>query len=162
MTVIQEAHLPGVGSKYIVETERGDRVVILIYLNGNREVYFHEKRSIEPTSVITFSDEEARKVGAILEGAFFRPIPCEELITQLKGLQIEWYKLEKKHQCIGHTIAEKQIRKRTGVSIIAILRGRETIPSPDPYSTLLLEGDTLVTIGTREQHLKFEKEILGE
>jgi TrkA domain protein len=162
MTVIQEAHLPGIGNKYVMETERGDMVIILVYLNGNREIYFHEGHSQEPTSVITFSDEEARKVGAILEGAYFRPIPCEELITQLKGLQIEWYRIEKKHPCVGYSIAQQQIRKRTGVSIIAILRGKETIPSPDPYSTILVEGDILVTIGTREQHLKFQKEILSE
>ncbi|EST19580.1 hypothetical protein M878_41890 [Streptomyces roseochromogenus subsp. oscitans DS 12.976] len=41
------------------------------------------------------------------------------------------------------------MRTETGVSIVAVLRRAETIPSPGP-GFRLAGGDTLIVIGTRE------------
>jgi len=162
MVVIKESHLPGVGKKYILEeTESGDRIAILLHIDGVLEIYFYEKCCENPTSVIRLNEEEARKVGAILGGVFFRPTPTKDLEAQLKGLLIEWYELAHGMPCIKKSIRELEIRKKTGVSIIAILRGNTALPSPEPDIVLKAE-DTLVAIGTREQHSKFRKAILGE
>ncbi|RMF46024.1 MAG: hypothetical protein D6750_10945, partial [Bacteroidetes bacterium] len=36
-------------------------------------------------------------------------------------------------------------------SVIAILRGEKTLPSPDPYSERIQAGDILIAVGTRSQ-----------
>lgn len=162
MAVIKESDLPGVGKKYILEeTGSGDRIAILLHIDGRLEIYFYEKCCEDPTSVIKLNEEEARKVGAILGGVFFKPTPTKDLEAQLRGLLIEWYELTKAMPCIKKSIGELEIRKKTGVSIIAILRGDAALPSPGP-DTVLKDRDTLVAIGTREQHSKFKKAVLGE
>ena len=49
----------------------------------------------------------------------------------------------------GRTIGETQLRRRTGVSIVAMLRGDQTVPSPGPEEVLHAD-DTAVVVGTPE------------
>ena len=49
----------------------------------------------------------------------------------------------------GRTIADTQARSRTGVSIVAIVRGERAVPAPTPDQRLE-RGDTLVVVGTAE------------
>lgn len=157
MVEVKETGLPGVGKKYTLErTENGDKITIVIHMEGRREIYFYENGSEEPTSVTVLSDEEARKIGAILEGAFFRPIPTEELERKFEELLLEWYEVKQGQSCINRNISELEIRRRSGASVIAIIRGESTIPNPDP-STVIRLGDTLVVLGTREQQRRFKK-----
>ena len=51
---------------------------------------------------------------------------------------------------MGQTLRESEIRERSGVSVIALLRPEASIQSPPP-ETRFHAGDTLVVIGTREQ-----------
>lgn len=51
----------------------------------------------------------------------------------------------------GKTIAELQIRRTTGVSVIAIDRKGKIIPSPDPYKEKIEIGDILIVVGSRPQ-----------
>lgn len=54
----------------------------------------------------------------------------------------------------GQTIRESGIRTRTGVSAIAVQRGTETHPNPDP-SFAVQSGDVLV-VGSATDHEAFE------
>jgi TrkA domain protein len=49
----------------------------------------------------------------------------------------------------GRVLGETRMRTETGVSIVAVLRRAEAIPSPGP-DFRLAGGDTLIVIGTRE------------
>ena len=53
------------------------------------------------------------------------------------------------------------IRKRTGVTIIALSRRGQSIISPPP-ETVFEEGDLIVVIGEREQIRACVEEILGQ
>jgi TrkA domain protein len=160
MIEITETELPGIGKKYTCEcTKEGDKIVLLLHNSGKRDIYFFEKRSETPTKVITLTDEEARKMGAILEGAFFEPTPTEALELILPELIIEWVKVEPDMKIANRSIGEMEIRRRTGVSIIAILREPKNIPNPTP-EVVLRPGDTLVVIGNREQFSNFQKLLL--
>jgi len=162
MIDIQETDLPGVGKKYTLEeTANGDKISVVVHMEGKREIYLFEGKSEDPTSVMAFTDEEARKIGAILEGAFFRPIPTEELEKRFEELLLEWYPLKADYPCVNKSISEIEIRRRSGASVIAIIRGSHTIPNPHP-STRVKEGDTLVVLGTREQQQKFKDLIKGQ
>ena len=49
----------------------------------------------------------------------------------------------------GRLLGETRMRTETGVSIVAVLRHAEAVPSPTPRFRLA-GGDTLIVIGTRE------------
>jgi len=62
---------------------------------------------------------------------------------------------------VGKSIEDSGIRKRTGVTIIALSRKGRSIISPPP-ETVFEEGDLIVAIGEREQIKVCEREILGQ
>jgi len=57
--------------------------------------------------------------------------------------------VEEGSKFIDKTIAELEIRRRTGVSVVAIDRQGKLIPTPDPFKEKILPGDILVVICTR-------------
>lgn len=68
---VEVQELFGIGKRYDVGCSYGQRVVVVIRKDGGRELYsFEHGGSDEPTSVIKLSDAQARKLGAILSGAF--------------------------------------------------------------------------------------------
>jgi TrkA domain protein len=50
---------------------------------------------------------------------------------------------------VGRSIGEGQIRSRSGVSIVAVIRGTQTFAAPEPDFTFEA-GDVAVAIGTAE------------
>jgi voltage-gated potassium channel len=62
---------------------------------------------------------------------------------------------------IGRTVVETDIRRRTGVILIAlILAGKKTAVTPDE-TTRLADGDTLIVLGNRDQLEELEKLVTG-
>ncbi len=57
---------------------------------------------------------------------------------------------------VGKSLAEKQIRKQTGCSVIAINKRGELKINPDP-SIPLDENDEMILIGTAEAEKRFFK-----
>ena len=67
---IQE--LPGVGTRYdIALGSGGQRVSIVASKDGKRHLYVFETSGDDPTAVLELTEEQARKVGAVLAGTFF-------------------------------------------------------------------------------------------
>ncbi|WP_312906985.1 cation:proton antiporter regulatory subunit [Natronosalvus caseinilyticus] len=159
---IYESDLPGVGKKYEVELEDGERLVIVTHNTGKREIYKKIEEDADSEKVFELSDRLARKIGTILEGAYFQPVQSERVETMLTDETfIEWYNLDPASELVGQTIAEAQIRERTGVSIVAIQRGEEVLAAPDPETTLAAD-DTLVVVGDRDDCRDFETLIGGD
>jgi K+/H+ antiporter YhaU regulatory subunit KhtT len=61
----------------------------------------------------------------------------------------------------GLTLVEADIRHKTGVTIMAIRRGREVNRYPGA-DTLLLEGDRLLGVGNIEERTAFKALINGK
>ncbi|PGF16706.1 potassium transporter TrkA [Natrinema sp. CBA1119] len=157
---VYESDLPGVGKKFEVELENGERLVIVTHNTGKREVYLKPDTDADSEKVFEASDRLARKIGTILEGAYFQPVQAEQVETMLSDdTYLEWYGVAEEAEVAGQSLAEANIRERTGVSIVAIQRG-ETLISPPTPETILEVGDTLVVIGDREDCAQFEK-LLG-
>lgn len=74
------------------------------------------------------------------------------------NLEIRQHTVTKKSQLIGKTLQEAKIREKTGVLIIGIWRNGECQINPHS-NQLLMEGDILLVMGTREQVNKL-KEVL--
>jgi TrkA domain protein len=58
------------------------------------------------------------------------------------------------------TIEKLEIRQRTGMTIVAIVRGRDAIPMPGP-DAVLRSGDRLVVVGRREDSARLTSLIEG-
>lgn len=151
---IRESDLPGVGKKFAIVTDAGDRLSVIIHNTGHREIYHFKRAEDFPFHAIRLEDAEARKLGALLSGAYFQPTVIESMDMVLESLAIEWVKVEEGSPLAGRTIADLQIRKRTGASVTAILHGGAAIPNPQPDREIL-PADTLMVVGTREQVQRF-------
>jgi TrkA domain protein len=151
---VREADLPGVGKKFAIRTNDNERLTIIIHNTGHREIYSFRKDEDFPFHAIRLDDDEARKLAAILGGAYFQPAVAGDVDIILHQLSIEWFKVPDGSPLNGRTIAQSEIRKRTGASIMAILRDGTPIPNPQPDSEIRT-GDTLVVIGSREHVNRF-------
>jgi len=158
---VYESDLPGVGKKFEVELGEGERLVIVTHNNGKREVFLKPDEDADSERLFEVPDRLARTIGTVLEGAYFQPVQANEVETVLSDdTYIEWYELSEAGELAGRTLADLDVRKETGVSIVAIQRGDELISPPTPETTLEV-GDTIVAIGQREDCDRFE-ELLGE
>lgn len=151
---VREHDLPGVGKKFALRTDEGDRMTVIIHNTGAREIYHFKRGEDYPFHAVRLSDPEARKLGAILGGAYFQPPVAESMDMVLEQLSVEWFKVEPGSDLDGKTLAETEIRKRTGASVIAILRDGEALPNPQPDERIQAT-DTLMVVGDREQVGRF-------
>ena len=60
---------------------------------------------------------------------------------------------------VGHTIGESNLRKKTGVTIVAITRDGHPVSAPGPDMSLAA-GDVLVLVGSHQQ-LDQARKFLG-
>ncbi|MGI5214446.1 potassium transporter TrkA [Plantactinospora sp. CA-290183] len=64
--------LPGIGKRYDIDLGHGgDRISVVVRRDGTRDLYVFTTRSDDPTAVIELTEEQSRKVGAVLSGTFF-------------------------------------------------------------------------------------------
>ncbi|MEN3041596.1 MAG: cation:proton antiporter regulatory subunit [Bacteroidia bacterium] len=148
---LRETHLPGVGRKYTLRLRQGGTLMLLVLNTGQREIFWMSPEDDEPSLSIKLTEEEAREAAFILGGVRHQPLPADKMNLLLQEMVMEWILVESDCVMAGRTLAELELRRRTGVSVIAILREGKAIPSPDPYQDRILPGDTLVVIGTRAQ-----------
>jgi TrkA domain protein len=97
--------------------------------------------------VVELTDDEAEALGELL-GAD-RVVEHLAELQRIEGLAIDWLAVRSGSPYAGRTIADTQARKRTGVSIVAMLRNAGAIPAPTP-DVRLEPGDTLVVVGTTD------------
>lgn len=157
---IHEHDLPGVGKKFTLATDAGDRMTVIIHNTGHREIYHFQKGEDFPFFAVRLEDSEARKFGALLSGAYFQPAVAESMEMVLEQLSVEWLKVRNDSPLTGQSIADAAVRKQTGASIIAILRGGRAYPNPQP-TDVIQPGDTLMVVGDREQVSGFKTLLNG-
>jgi K+/H+ antiporter YhaU regulatory subunit KhtT len=64
--------LPGIGRRYDLHLEGSpQRVSVVWHKNAARDLYVFTGRDDEPSAVIELTEEQARKLGALLGGTFF-------------------------------------------------------------------------------------------
>lgn len=151
---VREVDLPGVGKKFALVTEESERLTIIIHHTGDREIYNFRPGEDFPFNALRLKDGEARQLSAILGGAYFQPTGGASMDLVLDQLSIEWQKIDGDSKLGGRSIAELDIRKNTGASVLALLRGKQVIANPQP-DELILVGDTAVIAGTSEQVNRF-------
>lgn len=159
MSFFSEADIPGIGKKISCNTHSREKAVIIIHHDGKRELYIMDNQG-EAAAGITLLDEEARRLGLFLSGAMYKPKAIESLEDALEGIKIDWYKLGSSSPIVGKRLGGLGLRKRTQVSIIAVINNDDFIPNPNS-DYVFREGDTCVVIGKPERFKDF-LEIIRE
>lgn len=158
-TEVAEQDLPGIGRRYDLRDVEGDRVSVVIHHSGRRDLYLLTDDDDESAAVASFTDDQARRLGAILGGAYFKPAVAAEIEAVIGGLLIDWVTLEPGSPAAGRSIAELEIRRRTGMTVAAILRNHVPLVAPEP-TEVLRPGDRLVVIGRREDLAGFLRHVV--
>lgn len=155
--VVEQA-LPGIGQRYDLRAAEGGSITVVIHHSGRRDIYVLDGGE-EPRAAVVLSDSQARTLGAILGGAYFKPAVVEEIEAVIGGLLIDWVTLDDNSPGAGKTIAELQVRTETKMTIAAILREHVPLVAPEPTETLL-PGDRLVVVGRQEDLPGFRRHVV--
>lgn len=147
MGTVSETLLPGLGVRFEFETKAGARLGVLQRQAGRIDLLVYDPS--DPDTVIesiSLDDEEARTLAELLGSS--RVIEdLGRLRQRIEGLAIDWLPLDDASPFAARTIGDTGARTRTGVSIVALVRGENPIPAPGPEQGLEA-GDTLVVVGT--------------
>jgi TrkA domain protein len=159
MTEVTETQLPGVGVRHEFTTSRGERLAVLVHRTGRREIaIFNQPDPDACSTVLHLSPEDTRTLAEVLGGS-----PVSEAVTavqQLEGVAFDWITIRAGSEQAGTTIGAGQLRTRTGASVVALVRGDETLPAPGP-EVVLEAGDVVVAVGT-SQGLRQLRRVLEE
>lgn len=147
MPNVDETRLPGVGIRHDFLTEEGKRVGVISHFSGRRSLLLYD--SDDPDScrdTIELSEDDLRTLADILGGSHVTE-HLANLRQDLKGLAIDWLPVEQGSPYAGRPLGATELRSRTGVSVVALIRDGETIPSPAP-DAMIEVGDTAIVVGT--------------
>lgn len=147
MADVKETELPGLGVRYEFETEDDQRVSVVVHRTGRKEISLATREDPDRFSrVLDLSQEDAHTLTEVL-GASPVTESLERLQQQIEGLAIDWLPVRADSPYVERTIGDTQIRTRTGVSIVAVLRDDVATAAPAP-DFVLETGDHLVVVGT--------------
>lgn len=147
MSEVSETHLPGVGVRHEFDTQLGQRVGVIVHRDGRREIVVYDSDDPDAcSSLVDLTANDTRTMAELL-GASQVTEAVTSVQQHIEGLTIEWIRLSDTSSAIGSTIRSGEYRTRTGASIVAVIRGSETIPAPDP-DFAFDSGDVAVAVGT--------------
>ena len=149
MADVSETPLPGVGVRHDFVASDGRTIGVLVHRDGRREILVYGRDDPDTcTTTLSLSAEDARTMNELLGGS--RVIEAIGVVQhEIDGLSIEWITVADRSSAVGTTIGDGAYRSRTGASIIAIVRGDQPIPAPDP-DVVLGAADVAVAVGTNE------------
>jgi len=148
MTEVTETHLPGVGVRHEFTTAAGERLSVLSHRTGRREIAVYDRADPDACStVLHLSPDDTHILSELLGGS-----PMSETVTsvqRLEGVAIDWIRIRGDSALAGTTIGDGRLRTRTGTSVVAIVRGDETVAAPGP-DVAFASGDIVVAVGTAD------------
>ena len=83
-----------------------------------------------------------------------------ELLDAANSLEVNWFRLTEKNLLVGQTLAEANVRAKTGASVVAILREGHLIANPKSM-TVFQAGDRVGLIGEKEE-IEAAERLLSE
>lgn len=155
---VAEHELPGIGRRYDMAVD-DTRVTVVIHHSGRRDLYLVAHPDDDP-AVVSLADSQARTLGAILGGAYFKPAAVQEIEAVIGDILIDWVTLRPESPGVGRSIADLEIRGRTRMTVAAVLRNGNAVIAPDP-DQVLSAGDQLVVIGRQEDLAGFVELVVG-
>ncbi|CAL9656987.1 MULTISPECIES: cation:proton antiporter regulatory subunit [Streptomyces] len=139
--------LPGIGVRYDLTTRDHRHLSVVAHRDGSRTLSAYRNDDPDACALsVRLTGQEAEALVDVLKPTHHSPTL---LSTTELGLVAERIELSGTSHWNGRLLGDTRMRTETGVSIVAVLRRAEAIPSPGP-GFRLAGGDTLIVIGTRE------------
>ena len=149
MADITEVQLPGVGIRYEFTSTDGDNVGVVCHHGGRREIVVYASDDPDRAhSVISLAADDSRSLSELL-GASQVSEAMRSMEQRIEGLALDWLEVTDASSLAGRTLADGELRSRTGASIVAVIRGDTTEPAPGP-DFVLEPGDVAVAVGSSE------------
>jgi TrkA domain protein len=145
---IREDDLPGIGRRFTFDLADDQQVCVVIHHTGRRDLYVTTD-SDEEASVVSVDDDLARRLGAVIAGSYFTPAVAKRVEAVIGGLLIDWVTVREGSPLAGRSIADAEIRRRSRITVAAIVREDESIVAPEPDETIQAH-DQLVVMGRAE------------
>lgn len=138
---VRSQDLPGLGKQFDIGCVDDGRISLVVRNNGIRDLHAFEPGADSASSVLQLTDAQARALGALLIGAYFRPSEVDEdTPVTFGGVVLDW-------PTVGTAAAGTTARELApAVSLVAIVRGGETLLQPSPDEPLQ-SGDRLLLAG---------------
>jgi len=141
--------LPGIGTRQDFVSRGGRRIGVITYRDGRLELIVSREDDPDAcTASIPLTVDEA--------GALANLLGAPQLVAQLRkeneelaGVHTKQLPLAHGSPYDGRTLGDTQLRTRTAVSVVAVVRAGTVHPSPRP-DFMLGGGDALITVGTSE------------
>jgi TrkA domain protein len=142
-----ETPIPGVGVRYEFTSAAGDRLGVIVRRDGRRDLVLYDETDPDACrDTVLLSAEEAAAMVELFGGTRITE-RIADLRQDVEGLSLEWVTVEAGRGLAGQTIGDGRIRTLTGASVVAILRGEQSIPGPGPEFELHA-GDVALVVGS--------------
>jgi len=142
-----ETPLPGVGSRYEFTTAAGDRIAVVARRDRRREFVLYDEEDPDACRAsVELTGEESAVVVELLGGTKLTE-RLVDLRHEVEGLAIEWVTMPDATGLTGRTIGDGRLRTATGASVVAVIRGGNSIPGPGPEFGFEA-GDVVLVIGS--------------
>ena len=145
---VRRRDLPGLGRQFEIDCDDGSRLAVVVLNNGARHLYTFDPGAESASGVIKLEEAYARALGAVLAGVYYEPLgDNDEAPAVLGAVAIDWLTIRASEH--PETVGELVSPDHPTASLVALMRGAETIMKPSPDQRLRL-GDQVLATGSRE------------
>lgn len=146
---VEVTPLPGIGVRKDFAIRTGKRIGVITHRDGGIELIV--SRTDDPDAClasIPLTTDESATLGNLL-GAPQLVAQLTEEHRDVPGIMTKQLPIPEGSPFDGRTLGDTEMRTRTKVSIVAVMRAGQVLPSPGPELTFTA-GDLLVCVGTAE------------
>nr|WP_219633085.1 TrkA C-terminal domain-containing protein [Haloechinothrix aidingensis] len=141
--------LPGIGVRKDFAIRGGRRVGVISHRDGNLELIVSEADDPDTAvASLALTADEAATLGNLL-GTPQLVAQLSEEHKDLPGIDTRQLPITEGSPFDGRTLGETELRSRSRVSVVAVMRAGQIQPAPEPGFTLT-GGDMLVAVGTKD------------
>lgn len=150
---VREQRLPGIGHRYELALDLDRRLTVVVQDGGRRELGLVSGRADQPEVVVSFSQEQAVALAALLSGARFAIDSSDDHRIDSDEVVVETVILGTGSPAVGRSMKDIRLTGDKEATVLAVIRDETPELVEDETSQPCQPGDRVV-IAARRQHLR--------